>query len=149
MPNKRVVIMKAFTGLWEAFPSDDSRWMSTNECRGPFKDMCLWGLYDSPLDVIRNVANITKCYELSHRAQWKVTIDHGSALLTTDYLSDYHGYIPSDDKLKLWREGRAQLYHTYVSVEMIAWKDSPLDDKDLADMLGVKEQQGSELGMEV
>ena len=30
MPNKRIVIMKAITGLWEAFPSDDSRGKSSD-----------------------------------------------------------------------------------------------------------------------
>ena len=148
MSRKRIIIMKAITCLWEAFPSDGPRWMSTNECRGPFKDLGLWGLHDSPLDVIRKVANLTKCYELSNRDQWKTTIDDGTVLLTTDYLSDYLGHIPSDDKLKLWRDGKAQLYHTYVSVEMVAWKDSPLGDEDLADMFGVVVREGSEFRRE-
>ena len=72
--------------------------------------------------------------------QWDVSdIEDGGFLITTDVLVDHNERAPSPDRLKAWKQGKAQLYHGYYSVEVKVQNIEDVPEQEIKQILGVKD----------
>ena len=130
-------VRKAMLTLFEAYPDDPKKgWMPKRECRGGH-EMSYPGKYDS---LARLLAFISPNDTYLSIDQWDVSdIEDGGFLITTDVLVDHNERAPSPDRLKAWKQGKAQLYHGYYSVEVKVQNIEDVPEQEIKKILGVKD----------
>ena len=134
---KLFYVRKALLTLFEAYPDDPKKgWMPKCECRGGH-EMAYPGKYNS-LDGL--LAAISPNDTYLPIDEWDVSdITDGGFLMTTDVLVDHDERAPSPDRLKAWKEGRAQLYHGHYSVEVKVQNIEDVPEQEIKEILGAKE----------
>lgn len=130
-------VRKATLTLFEAYPDDPKKgWMPKCECRGGH-EMFYPGKYDS---LARLLAFISPNDTYLALNQWDVSdIEDGGFLITTDVLVDHNERAPSPERLKAWKQGKAQLYHGYYSVEVKVQNIEDVPEQEIKKILGVKD----------
>lgn len=135
---KRLFYVRTATlTLFEAYPDDPKEgWMPKRECRGG-QEMVYPGKYDSLDRLLAFISPNDKYLSIDH---WAVSnIEDGRFLMTTDVLVDYNKREPSPDRLKAWKQGKAQLYHGYYSIEVRVQNIEDVPEQEIKKILGVKD----------
>lgn len=130
-------VRKATLTLFEAYPDDPKKgWMPKCECRGGH-EMSYPGKYDSLARLLAFISPNDTYLSLNH---WDISdIEDGGFLITTDVLMDHNERAPSSDRLKAWKQGKAQLYHGYYSVEVKVQNIEDVPEQEIKKILGVKD----------
>lgn len=130
-------VRSAMLTLFEAYPDDPKKgWMPHRECRGG-QDLVYPGRYGSIDMLLTAISPNDKYLPLN---KWDVScIEDGRFLMTTDVLVDYSKREPSPERLKAWKQGKAQLYHGYYSIEVSVQMIEDVPAAEIKQILGVKD----------
>lgn len=114
---KLFYVRTAIITLFEAYPDDPKEgWMPKAQCRGGH-EIKYPGKYNSLSELLAAISPTDTYYPID---KWKVSnIEDGRFLMTIDVLVDYNEHAPGKDVIEAWKNGKAQLYHGYFSVEVL------------------------------
>ena len=128
-------VRKATLTLFEAYPDDPKKgWMPKCEFRGGH-EMFYPGKYDSLARLLAYISPNDTYYPIS---KWEVSnVEDGRFLLNLDVLVDHNERAPSPERLKAWKQGKAQLYHGYYSVEVKVQNIEDVPEQEIKKLLGV------------
>ena len=129
-------VHRALLTLYEAFPDDPKEgWMPQRECRGG-DDLVYPGKFGSIAMLLTAISPNDKYLPLN---KWEVSdIEDGRFLMTTDVLVDYNKREPSPERLKAWKQGKAQLYHGCYSLDVRVQMIEDVSAAEIKKILGVK-----------
>ena len=128
-------VRKATFTLFEAYPNEPEDWIVGSECRGGH-DLAYPGKYGSMKSLLCAISPNDKYIPLEH---WRITnLEAGRFLMTTDVLVDYTEREPSQKRLDDWKNGKAQLYHGYYSIEVRVQDIEDVPAQDIRDILGIE-----------
>ena len=114
---KLFYVRRAMITLFEAYPDDPKEgWMPKAQCRGGH-EIKYPGKYDSLSGLLAAISPTDTYYPID---KWKGSdIEDGRFLMTIDVLVDYNEHAPGKDVITAWKNGKAQLYHGYFSVDVL------------------------------